>query len=542
MERIGFKMVVINREDMVCLKEGNTKALQDASAALKAAMEGFSFPTGTGAAPLPSAPAPVKGNSYNDKMNKYCRMIANGIPEGAVRQKMTQDGIPAETPLPKPPCNTTSTTNAGNPFAGRALKKTVVEKEEPVKEEKPEDPFLKALRLRQEQRVKEGRVKPEDSKEAVKPTRFIKKEIMDAADKKLKDQQKRLIVAKDQERIKIINKAIAEAQEAYNKAKQEFNFASEKKDPVYLLEKGLSLSIVENFIDKSKLKSDEIIVMFDFDGTLTQKTGVTVNARGGDATRNMITNLNTKGIKWYINTAAPPGGLGSMVGQMETTLKIPLSSTKIYPEQPECKKGANSTSYKADMIESNTYGVCNNMISHKDKEKDKAAEFILSKLTTQPKLVIFVDDSYMNVYTMYKYFENKEGIQFIGILYEPYSSVVEAGQEQALLAFAEDEILILPIKDSQVNLPNVPSKEEKKKAKEKVEKDKQEALKKAAVKAAEERLARVKARFEKNRGTTRETGTKVSLNAAQKVLNDLSQKGGRKTRRNRRNRRRTRRN
>ena len=33
---------------MVCLKEENTKALQDASTALKAAMEGFSFPTGTG--------------------------------------------------------------------------------------------------------------------------------------------------------------------------------------------------------------------------------------------------------------------------------------------------------------------------------------------------------------------------------------------------------------------------------------------------------------------------------------------------------------
>ena len=522
---------------MVCLKEANTAELVKASTALTAAMEGFSFPTG--AAPLPSAPPPVK---HNDKMNKYCLMIAKGIPEGAVRQKMTQDGIPADTPLPKPPCNTTSTTNAGNPFAGRALKKTVLaEKEEPVKEEKPEDPFLKALRLKQEQRVKEGRVQPEDSKEAVKPTRLIKKEIMDAADKKLKEQQKRLIGAKP-ERIESINKVIAEAQGAYNKAKKEFNFASEKKDPVYLLEKGSSLSIVENFIDKSKLKQDEIIVMFDFDGTLTKKSGTSVNARGGDATRNMITNLNTKGIKWYINTAAPPAGLGSMVGQMETTLKIPLSLTKIYPGQPECKKGANSKSYQSEMIENETFGVCDNMISHKDKEKDKAAEFILSKLTTQPKLVIFVDDSYMNVYTMYKYFENKEGIQFIGILYEPYSSVVEAGQEQALLAFAADEIPILPIKDSQVNLPNVPSKEEKKKAKEKVEKDKQEALKKAGVKAAEERLARAKATFEKNKGTQRETGAKASLDAAQASLNALSQSGGRKTRRNRRNRRRTRRN
>jgi len=529
---------------MVCLKEENTKALVDASAKLKAAMEGFSFPIGTGAAvPLPSAPPPVKRNSYNDKMNKYCLMIQRGISEGAVRQKMTQEGIPADTPLPKPPCNTASTTNVGNPFAGRALKKAVVvEKEEPVKEEKPEDPFLKALREKQEQRVKEGRVQPETSKEAVKPTRLIKKEIMDAAEKKLKEQQKRLKGAKGQERIESINKAIAESQKAYNKAKQEFNIASEEKDPVYLLEKGSSLSIVEKFIERSGLKADEIIGMFDFDGTLTQKTGATVNARGGDATRSMITNLNTKGIKWYINTAAPPGGLGSMVGQMETTLRIPLSPTKIYPGQPECKKGANSKSYKSDMIESGTFGVCNNMISHKDKEKDKAAEFILSKLTTQPKLVVFVDDSYMNVYTMYKYFENKEGIQFIGILYEPYSSVVEAGQEQALLAFAADEIPILPIKDSQVNLPTVLSKEEKKKAREKVEKDKQDALKKAAITEAERRLARAKATFEKNKNSIRAPGAKASLNAAQAALNALSQSGGRKTRKNRRRNRKTRRN
>ena len=194
------------------------------------------------------------------------------------------------------------------------------------------------------------------------------------------------------------------------------------------------------------------------------------------------------------------------------------------------------------MIENNTFGVCDNMISHKDKEKDKAAEFILSKLTTQPKLVIFVDDSYMNIYTMYKYFENKEGIQFIGILYEPYSSVVEAGQEQALLAFAADEIPILPIKDSQVNLPNVPSKEERRRETERVEKDKQEALKKAAVKAAKERLERAQATFEKNKVTIRKAGAQASLNAAQKAFNALSQSGGRKTRRNRRNRRRTRRN
>jgi hypothetical protein len=148
----------------------------------------------------------------------------------------------------------------------------------------------------------------------------------------------------------------------------------------------------------------------------------------------------------------------------------------------------------------------------------------------------------MNVYTMYKYFENKEGIQFIGILYEPYSSIVEEGQEQALLLFAADEISILPIKDSQVNLPTLLSKEEKKKAKEKVEKDKQEALKKAAITEAEKRLVRAKATFEKNKDSIRAPGAKASLNAAQAALNALSQSGGRKTRRNRRNRRRTRRN
>ena len=224
--------------------------------------------------------------------------------------------------------------------------------------------------------------------------------------------------------------------------------------PVYLLQKDSSLSVVEKFIDKSKLKPDEIIVMFDFDGTLTQKDPNNVkkvNARGGKATIDMIDNLNKKGIKWYINTAAPPGGLGSMVGQMETTLKIPLSSTKIYPGQPECKKGENSKSYESVMIKENTLGVCDNMISHIAKVKQAAAEFILLNLTTPPKLVIFVDDSYMNVYTMYKHFEIKQGIEFIGILYEPYSTE-EENQKEALDAFERDKIPILPITDSQ-NLP-----------------------------------------------------------------------------------------
>ena len=430
---------------MVCLKEENTKALQDASTALKAAMEGFSFPTGTGTNNSTNkckSEHPIfgeEGKRINPKSNKpfleayTLQWKINPRARGRLVNEMVTAGLlTKDKPLCPPfiitPSELLNLGNSGSaPLGPSTTTATSSEQAKPKKLLGKKELDAKAL-----------------AEEAAK-----KKKKMSAAqaaysamDTNVSNRELNLWVSKG------YTKRAAEQEWKQNWIKKHMPF------PVYLLQKDSSLSVVEKFIDKSKLKPDEIIVMFDFDGTLTQKDPNNVkkvNARGGDETRNMIDNLNKKDIKWYINTAAPPGGLGSMVGQMETTLKIPLSSTKIYPGQPECKRGANSTSYKSEMIENNTFGVCDNMISHKDKEKQTAAEFILSKLTTPPKLVIFVDDSYMNVYTMYKHFEIKQGIEFIGILYEPYSTE-EENQKEALDAFKRDKIPILPITDSQ-NLP-----------------------------------------------------------------------------------------
>ena len=434
---------------MVCLKEENTKALQDASTALKAAMEGFSFPTGTGTNNSTNkckSEHPIfgeEGKRINPKSNKpfleayTLQWKINPRARGRLVNEMVTAGLLTKDKPLCPPFIITpfELLNLGN--SGSA----------------PLGPSTTTA----------------TSSEQAKPKKLVGTKIFAEEAAKIKKQRNAAHAAYSAMDTNVLNRELNNlwVSKKYTGDKSKWkNLAAEqdwKKNwikkhmpfPVYLLQKDSSLSVVEKFIDKSKLKPDEIIVMFDFDGTLTQKDPNNVkkvNARGGDETRNMIDNLNKKDIKWYINTAAPPGGLGSMVGQMETTLKIPLSSTKIYPGQLKCKKTENnSTSYKSVMIENNTLGVCDNMISHIAKEKQTAAEFILSKLTTPPKLVIFVDDSYMNVYTMYKHFEIKQGIEFIGILYEPYSTE-EENQKEALDAFERDKIPILPITDSQ-NLP-----------------------------------------------------------------------------------------
>ena len=47
--------------------------------------------------------------------------------------------------------------------------------------------------------------------------------------------------------------------------------APEGKREIYILDKYISLSPVRKFIDQSGFRPDEVIVMFDFDQTLTAK-------------------------------------------------------------------------------------------------------------------------------------------------------------------------------------------------------------------------------------------------------------------------------
>ena len=104
--------------------------------------------------------------------------------------------------------------------------------------------------------------------------------------------------------------------------------APEGKREIYILDKYISLSPVRKFIDQSGFRPDEVIVMFDFDQTLTAKYGTTTDStriRGREKTLHMIQHLNKDDIRWYINTARGPGSPPSIAKLMKNLYKIPFS-------------------------------------------------------------------------------------------------------------------------------------------------------------------------------------------------------------------------
>jgi hypothetical protein len=220
---------------------------------------------------------------------------------------------------------------------------------------------------------------------------------------------------------------------------------------IYFLERHLSLSPITKLINESGFKSDDIVVMFDYDQTLTAKEGSGMAAplvvRGKDKTLKMIDDLNKQKIKWYINTAAGTGtsALGSIAGQMKKLLKIPFSNFKIYPEQPDCYKEKSYSFFGTEIKDDKgtTIGVCNNIISA-GYNKEIATDFILKNLPSKPKLVIFVDDSASNIMNLYIYFKKRNDINYIGIIYDPLITA-EKDHLEAIIQFEKNNVKIIQI-------------------------------------------------------------------------------------------------
>jgi len=216
---------------------------------------------------------------------------------------------------------------------------------------------------------------------------------------------------------------------------------------IYFLSKDISLSPVTKLINESGYSTDDIIVMFDYDQTLTAKEGTGMTApitiRGKEKTLAMINDLNSRNIKWYINTAAGSGSsaLGSIAGQMQGRLKIPFSNFK----EADCYK-AKIYSFIGTEIkhtEGTTIGVCNNIISA-GYNKEIATDYIISKLLSKPKLVIFVDDSASNIMNLYLYFKHRNDINYIGIIYDPLIRA-ETDHSSAIQSFKDNDIPIIPL-------------------------------------------------------------------------------------------------
>ena len=216
------------------------------------------------------------------------------------------------------------------------------------------------------------------------------------------------------------------------------------------------MSPLRKLIETSGVDPSKIVVMFDFDGTLThptkkpvfnkngtplissktgqQATKAIVKIRGGKSTKDFLLYLNGKNIPWFINTAAGPGNTTAvaiesrrMPEEFEGTPDgIPCSVCvaklpELHPlgdykmdKDPGCM---NNKKINVNEIE---IGMQYNIISA-GYEKDAAAEYILTNLPSMPELVIFVDDNAINISKIYNYMVAKHPeMKFIGVVAEPF--------------------------------------------------------------------------------------------------------------------------
>jgi hypothetical protein len=218
---------------------------------------------------------------------------------------------------------------------------------------------------------------------------------------------------------------------------------------LYYLPKPLSLSPIRSLIESSGFDLNDVAVFFDYDQTLTQSEIVPVlnpdgsrrltssglpatqtkgSIRGGETTRTFLNYLNDNHIKWYVNSARGPGGVGA-VSQSMRNLKIPFSPIMINKDQEECFSPKVGLGYMGKVFKDNNgveIGICNNVISA-GYNKDIATDYIISQMDTPPKLVIFVDDNATNILTLYNYFLKKTDIDILykGVIYEPYIKAEE---------------------------------------------------------------------------------------------------------------------
>jgi hypothetical protein len=223
-------------------------------------------------------------------------------------------------------------------------------------------------------------------------------------------------------------------------------------------------------IETSGVDLSKIVVMFDFDGTLThptkkpvfnkngtplissktgqQATKAILKIRGGKSTKDFLLYLNEKNIPWFINTAAGPGNTTAvaiesrrMSEEFEGTPDgIPCSVCvaklpELQPLTDYNNKDAECMTPKQIKVNEINIGMQYNIISA-GYEKDAAAEYILTNLPSMPELVIFVDDNAINISKIYNYMVAKHPeMKFIGVVAEPF--VEESDHRDGMATLAE---------------------------------------------------------------------------------------------------------
>jgi hypothetical protein len=234
---------------------------------------------------------------------------------------------------------------------------------------------------------------------------------------------------------------------------------------LYFLEKGVSMMPIKDLIERSGVDKSKIVVMFDFDGTLTytekrkkfkkdgtanlypdgrlmgqQKEEPTGKIRGGKGTREFLLYCNANRIPWFINTAAGPTRTDGVQGQAlklpeeytnpgntPSAAGLPLSFCIDTMEYERCKYPNIYSQKRVFKINKHgdedpagvSVGTTDNIISA-EFSKEYAAEYILKKLK-DVELFIFVDDNAENVSNIYNHMvATHPGMKFIGIVADPY--------------------------------------------------------------------------------------------------------------------------
>lgn len=205
-----------------------------------------------------------------------------------------------------------------------------------------------------------------------------------------------------------------------------------------VLPKTASLKIVQDLIEKNKIKSEDIVAAFDFDQTLTARVGIKLELRGGKETAQMIEYLNKNKINWFVITASTSTTSPAITFDKTLQLQFPDRLKNACERIVSGKKDFFEKTERDISIgnEALTFKVCNNIIScySNPYRKDMSFEFAIKYYKLPyPKFIIFVDDNAGNVETLYNHFATglgkDKGITFYGIVYTPLIKAEEGSQE-----------------------------------------------------------------------------------------------------------------
>jgi hypothetical protein len=200
-----------------------------------------------------------------------------------------------------------------------------------------------------------------------------------------------------------------------------------------------SLIDIIEIIEKSGIEPKDIIVGFDFDGTLNLPTidatrPILKRAALRDGALELLDYLKLKEMRSVIITAAY-GAVDQIpitLGQMGIVFESSIFYNS-FPNNSKTKFGLKyeQTRFKFGDVDMNIRQ-CYGIVSAESMyDKQISMEYILQRYNLNPKLIIYIDDGVVNVVTMYHHFTHKDVP--ICVAYFPHSkSHEEPNHEECL--------------------------------------------------------------------------------------------------------------